>query len=97
VALGGTGVVLIDGREYPVLPAVTANHTMIDLGNDASVKVGDEAVLIDDRRDSGVAADALSGLCGVGDYKILIGLNPLVARRYLTEPTFVAHGAAAAR
>ena len=85
VALGGTGVALINGREFPVLPAVTANHTMVDLGNDASIKVGDEATLIDDRRDSGVTADALSDLCGVGDYKILIGLNPLVARQYLTE------------
>jgi len=91
VALGGTGVVLINGRKYPVLPAVTANHTMIDLGNDTSVKIGDEAILINDRRDSGLAADALSNLSGIGDYKILIGLNPLVARRYLTEPTFMAH------
>ncbi|MDH4197375.1 MAG: alanine racemase [Candidatus Aminicenantes bacterium] len=82
VALGGTGVVVINGRKYPVLPAVTANHTMVNLGNDASVKVGDEAILIDDRRSSGVAADALSELCGVGDYKILIGLNPLVSRHY---------------
>jgi len=84
VALGGTGVVLINGRKYPVLPAVTSNHTMVDLGDDTSVKVGDEAILVDDRRDTGLAADALSELCGVGDYKILIGLSPLVARRYLT-------------
>ncbi len=83
-ALGGTGFVLVNGRKYPVLPAVTSNHTMVDLGNDASVRVGDEAILIDDRRDSGVAADALSELCGVGDYKILIGLSPLVPRRYLS-------------
>ncbi len=81
-AFGGTSAVGIGGKTYPVLPAVTSNHIMVDLGNDGSIKVGDEVVLIEARRDSAVAADALAELSGVSDYKILIGLNPLLPRSY---------------
>ncbi|MBM3310768.1 MAG: alanine racemase, partial [Candidatus Aminicenantes bacterium] len=74
--LAGKGVVFIGGRPFPVLPAVTSNHTMIDLGDDKSVRAGDDVVLIDSRRESAAAADALAEVSGGSDYKFLIGLNP---------------------
>lgn len=80
--LGGKGVALIAGRSFPVLPAVTSNHVMIDLGGDRTVRVGDEAVLIDARRGSEAAADSLAGTSGGSDYKFLIGLNPELPRTY---------------
>jgi alanine racemase len=80
--LGGKGIVLIGGRAFPVLPAVTSNHTMVDLGGDRTVRVGDEAVLIDARRGSAAAADLLAEAAGGSDYKFLIGLNPQVPRDY---------------
>jgi alanine racemase len=40
------GRVLIDGRSYPVVGRVCMDQTMVDLGPDTAVRVGDEAVLI---------------------------------------------------
>ncbi len=81
--LGGKGIVLIGGRAFPVLPAVTSNHVMIDLGDDRTVRVGDEVVLVDGRRGSEAAADALAAASGGSDYKFLIGLNPRLPRTFL--------------
>ncbi len=80
--LGGKGFVSIRGKKYPVMAAVTSNHIMADLGNDQDLKVGDEAILIDNQKNSGFTADVLEAQSGVSDYKILIGLNPLLPRRY---------------
>jgi alanine racemase len=79
---GGKGIVRIGEKTYPVLPLVTSNHIMIDLGSDRSVRIGDEVVLIDNRKETGVAADALGGSTGVPDYRWLISLNPLTPRFY---------------
>ncbi len=80
--LGGKGIVLIGGRAFPVLPAVTSNHVMIDLGDDRTVCVGDEVVLIDNKRGSEAAADALAATSGGSDYKFLIGLGPQLPRAF---------------
>jgi alanine racemase len=79
---GGKVSVRIGSKAFPVLDAVTANHTMVDLGDDRSVRVGDEATLIDPEKSSGLTADALAERSSVPDYKILIGLNPLTQRVY---------------
>jgi alanine racemase len=81
--LAGKGVVLIGGRAFRVLPAVTSNHAMVDLGDDRTVRAGDEVVLIDGRRGSAAAADALAEASGGSDYKFLIGLSPDLPRTYL--------------
>jgi alanine racemase len=80
--MGGRAVVAIKHKIFPVLPAVTANHTMVDLLNDREIEVGDEAVLIDREKGRGLTADALAEKTGVGDYKLLIGLNPSLPRIY---------------
>jgi alanine racemase len=82
--LGGKVQALIRGRKFPVLEAITSNHTMVGLGADQEVRVGDEVTLIDPDRTTGLAADDLAGLTGIGDYKLLIGLNPLLPRTYLS-------------
>ena len=78
--LGGKGVVLIRNKKFSLLKAVTANHAMVDLGDDQDVNIGDEVVLIDSKPGSGLTADALAERCNISDYRILIGLNPLVHR-----------------
>jgi alanine racemase len=80
--LGGKGFVSIQNKKFPVLEAVTANHVMVNLNNDSEIKIGDEVTLIDVQRDSGLTADALAESCGVSDYKLLIGMNPLLPRKY---------------
>jgi len=80
--LGGKGFVSIRGKKYPVMAAVTSNHIMVDLGDDKDIKVGEDVTLIDNRIDSGLTADVLEAQSGVSDYKILIGLNPQLPRKY---------------
>jgi len=80
---GGKARVLIRDKKYPVLGALTSNHAMVGLGDDREARVGDEVTLIDPDRNSVLAADDLAELSGVADYKILIGLNPLLPRTYM--------------
>jgi len=81
--LGGKGFVSSRGKKYPVMAAITSNHVMVDLGDDKDIKVGEDVTLIDNQKNSGLTADVLEVHSGVSDYKILIGLNPLLPRRYL--------------
>ncbi len=78
--LAGKNHVLIKGKKFPLLAAVTANHMMVDLEGDQSVAVGDEAILLDNTPGSGLTADILASLSGTSSYKILIWLNPLLPR-----------------
>jgi alanine racemase len=63
-----------------MIKAVTANHAMVDLGDDREVGIGDEAVLIDSTPGSGLTADVLAERSGISDYGVLIGLSPLLPR-----------------
>jgi alanine racemase len=83
--LGGKSFVSIKGKKYPVMAAVTSNHIMVDLNNDQEIEVGDDVTLIDNQKDTSLTADVLEVQSGVSDYKILIGLNPALPRRYPTK------------
>jgi alanine racemase len=78
--LGGKGFALIRDKRFPMLKAVTANHAMVDLGDDREVEIGDEVVLIDSTPGLALTADVLAEQCGLSDYRILIGLSPLLPR-----------------
>lgn len=80
--LAGKSSVHIKSKKFPVIAAVTANHMMVDLLGDATIGIGDEVVLLDNRPESGLTADILAGLASTSAYKILIGLNPLLPRQY---------------
>jgi len=80
--LGGKVSLMIKGKTHAVLGAVTANHLMVELGDDRDVRIGDEVTLVDSDRSSGLAADALAEKSGISDYRVLIGLNPLTPRVY---------------
>lgn len=77
---GGKVRALIGKKAFPVLEAVTSNHLMVDLGDNREVRVGDVVRLIDPDKGLGIAADALAEQSGIPDYRILIGLNPLLPR-----------------
>ena len=76
----GSGRVLIRGRQFPVIALVTANHVLLDLGNDSDIQIGDEAVLIGSQGDLTIDAAMLSDAAGVSVYKLLIGLNAELPR-----------------
>jgi alanine racemase len=79
---GGKAHVAIRGKKFSVTEAVTSNHVMIDLKNDPEIRIGDEVVLIDTQKESGLTADVLGEASGVSDYKILIGLSPSLPRKF---------------
>lgn len=83
VQLGGQGQAIIKGKNYPVLPLITANHLLIDLKNNSEIRIGDEAILIDTEKSSLATAAWLASASGISTYRVLIGLNPLLPRRYL--------------
>jgi len=82
---GGKVRALIGRKTFPVLEAVTSNHLMVDLGDQRDIRIGDEVRLIDQDKTSGITADALAEQSGIADYKILIGLNPLLPRLPVSE------------
>jgi alanine racemase len=72
--------VLIRGKRFPLIGAITANHMEALLGDDPQVSAGDEVVLIGTQGNQKVTADEVAHWTGVSTYKILLGLNPLLPR-----------------
>ncbi|MFQ6037974.1 MAG: alanine racemase [Candidatus Aminicenantales bacterium] len=70
------GAVLIRGRRFPLIGAVTANHSVVRVGSDPSVSVGDEVVLLGTQGNEKIFAPELGRWSGLSSYRILIGLNP---------------------
>jgi len=76
----GKASVLIQGKRYPLVAAVTANHCTALLEKSSTVACGDEVVLLGYQGEEKITADEMAGWAGVSAYKILIGLNPLLPR-----------------
>lgn len=81
----GKASILIQGKRYPLIAAVTANHCVALLGDDSRVSPGDEVVLLGYQGTGKITAEEIAGWAGVSAYKILIGLNPLLPRIVVKE------------
>ncbi len=77
VAVKGAKVRIGDGL-YPVV-AISASHTIVDLGADARVRIGDLATIFDWHEGSRPEDFAFS--CGASVYDLTMHLNPLLPRR----------------
>jgi alanine racemase len=78
-----TGEVIIRGNRYPIIAAVTANHTTVNITGSNDVKIGEEAVLIGKQGDGQISAEQVADWVGTSVYKIVIGMNPLLPRIYI--------------
>jgi alanine racemase len=76
----GKAEVLIRGKRFPLVGMVTANHCEANLGDDASIAIGDEAVLIGAQGDERIAGETLSDAAGFSEYKLGIGMSALLPR-----------------
>lgn len=76
------GKVIIQGRRYPIIAAVTANHITVNITGSNGINMGDEAVLIGKQGDSQITAEEVADWVGTSVYKIVIGMNPLLPRIY---------------
>ena len=83
-ALFGTGIkVLIHGVPRDIAGTVTMDQIMIDCGNDSSITVGDEVVLIGRQGDEVVTADQWAAALGTIGYEIACGIGARMYRNYL--------------
>ncbi|NIO49380.1 MAG: alanine racemase [Candidatus Aminicenantes bacterium] len=74
------GFVLIKGKRFPLIAAVTANHCAALLGENSSVSLGDEVVLLGNQGNEKITAEEIAGWAEVSSYKILISLSPFLPR-----------------
>lgn len=65
--------VLIGGRSYPVIGAVSASHTILELGQDRSVEPGDTATLVGPEAE--VHPNTLASRAGISVYDVLMHLG----------------------
>lgn len=69
--------ILINGTLYPVIGAVSASHTIVEVGAERSVAIGDLATLIGpDHPD--IHPNTVAEVTGTSVYDILMHLNPVL-------------------
>jgi alanine racemase len=80
-ALSGKASVLINGKRYPIIGAITMDAMMVDVGQDSAFN-GDEVVLIGMQGKEAIHVEELAELAGTIPYEILTSINTRVPRRY---------------
>jgi alanine racemase len=76
------GEVLIGGRRRPIAGAVTMDQITVDCGDDTSVAVGDEVVLLGSQNRESIDAWEWAGRLGTIAYEVVCGVGPRVHRTY---------------
>ena len=71
--------VRIGDRFYPVIASVSASHTIVEIGAERRVEVGDVATLWDWQ--PGSRPEDVGAACGASVYDLTMHLNPLLPRR----------------
>lgn len=71
--------VLVNGTAYPVIGAVSASHTIIELGANRSADIGDVATLMGPD-DASIHPNELASLTGTSVYDALMHLNPMLPK-----------------
>ena len=66
--------VLIKGKFYPIMGAISMNQMMVDIGND-DVNVGDEVVLIGRQKEKEITLKELADIRKTITYEIAISFN----------------------
>ncbi len=79
-AANGTCEVLINGRLYPVAGGVNSAHTILDIGPEKTVEVGDVATLIGPDHPA-VLPHAVAQRTELGFLRIIQSMNPRLPRR----------------
>lgn len=79
-AANGTCEVLINGRVYPVTGGVNSAHTILDIGSDKTVEVGDVATLIGPDHPA-VLPHTVAERTELGFLRIIQSMNPRLPRR----------------
>jgi alanine racemase len=78
--LSNNAEVLIRGRRYPLVGTVSMDNVTVDLGPDAEVEPGDEAVLVGSQGGETILAEELARRLGTINYEISCGISARVPR-----------------
>jgi alanine racemase len=76
------GRVRIGGRLYPLVGTVSASHSIVELGPEPRVAIGDVATIFDAQE--GSRPEDLAAACGSSVYDLTMHLNPLLPRRVVS-------------
>lgn len=76
------GRVLVNGQAYPIVGRVCMDQSMIDLGPDTTVRVGDEVVLIGRSGEQEITTYEWASLLKTITYEVTCQLNTRVERHY---------------
>ena len=76
------GEVLIDGVRRPIVGVVTMDQLIVDLGDDDSVRIGDEVVLIGSQGDDEITATEIAGRLDTIAYEVLCAISRRIPRTY---------------
>ena len=71
--------VRINGELYPVVASVSASHSILEIGPEERVKIGDTAIFFDHQ--PGSRPEDVSESCGASVYDLTMHLSPLLPRR----------------
>lgn len=80
--LSNRGRMLIGGVSYPIAGRVCMDQTMIDVGPEPTVAVGDEVVLIGSSGDEQITAGEIAELMGTIPYEVTCLITGRVTRTY---------------
>ncbi len=75
------GRVRIGAALYPLIATISASHSIVEIGPEPRVAVGDVATFFDAQ--DGSRPDDLAAACGSSVYDLTMHLNPLLPRRVL--------------
>jgi alanine racemase len=81
--LTNKGQVLINGRRYPMAGTISMDITMVDCGDDRSIKPGDEVVLLGRQGDQIITANDIADLTDTIGYEVVTRMGARLPRRYL--------------
>ncbi len=71
---------MIGGRLYPVIGTVSASHTVVEVGDERSVEIGDEATLVGPDHPA-IHPNVVAKRAGWSEYNMFMHLSPGLARR----------------
>jgi len=80
------GEVLINGRRFPLVSRITANHMTVNLQGRKDIDIGEEVVLIGTQGELEITTEEVADWAGISVYKLLIGMSPLLPRFYTGKP-----------
>jgi alanine racemase len=80
-ALSNRAEVLIGGVRRPIVGTISMDNLTVDLGPEATVAVGEEAVLVGAQGSEEIRAEEMAARLGTINYEITCGISPRVPRR----------------